>query len=180
MKTPEAEEGWVPFKEMALIFGEDLGNGDVATLHSVEKSFLSLKDAPIGLSFDSGENVGIVKHIRQFPEGIEAEGLIREDLKDLGRPSVAGKIIKMDEKDEHSILEWELTKIGWVLLENDPRSHKPQGADPVDLRKAEALVKAGRTLLETIATDSKASNKEKIDAGSELGKAILDWEKSRA
>lgn len=184
----EAEEGMVPFKELALRFYEDLGDGDFAALHSVEKSFHSLKDTVIGLGFDRRTRVGIAKHLWQTPEGIEVEGLIREDLKSKGRPSVAGKIIKKNEKEDHEILEWHLMEIGWVLKENDPRE-QAKGADPRKLQLAETVARqAGflRAFEEDMVRNAKdtalleEATKSAEGARILLDKALKAWESQKA
>ncbi len=178
---PKDEPKMVAFKDWALKFGEDIGGGETVDVHAVEKSLHKLKDGAIGLSFDLRKKVGIVKHLRQFPEGIEAEGLIREDLLSKGRPALAGKIEKTDEDDEKKILEWDLFECGWLLKEHDPRE-QGKDADPKRLAAAEKVAAIAATVrnLENGSgpQDEDARKKTAEMVRVELDSAIKEWEKT--
>lgn len=180
MKTNEAEEGMVPFKHMALLFGEDIdGKGTTVDLHAVEKTIHALKDTKIGLGFDRRKVIGFVKHVRHLPEGVEVEGLVKEDFKAIGRPALAGETLKTDEDDENKILDWKLQEVGWLLLEDDPRE-KAKGVDPKRLQAAERVAITSADLRDML--DPKADPWEEgaqKHALSNFDEAFKEWKSQK-
>lgn len=180
--TDKDEPKMVAFKMWALKFGEDIdGKGGTVDIHAVEKSLHKLKDASIGLSFDLRKKVGTVLHLRQYPEGIEAEGIIREDLLSKGRPALAGKIEKADEKDERKILDWDLQECGWILAKDDPRE-KSKGVDPKRLKAAEDVCSIAIDLRDTENGLGESPSEDQLATvakiKTKLDSAIAEWEKN--